>query len=290
MLQVMDDLRAAMSTSSPSASTCSRRASTTSRALRAARRVQGLRDHRLCQGLPDGVGLAADALLASCGRRLRAAQGGATRSALTDAPRAGDRVPAPARRRAQLAKSTACPDIDPSLAPGWNRRRGWREIVGACRHADWVMDGNFRNVRPAMPRADTSSGSTIRAGLHPPRPDAASRLRRRDRIAGGCPDNSTVILRYVWNFRQQRPRSCAIERFGAQRVIRLERIAARDFSPRRAPDAAIPTKRACGTPPPTCSTSSPTSSAIRNSCRCAARSRCASASRSRKASRPSSPT
>ena len=36
-------------------------------------RVQGLRDHRLRQGLPDGVGLAADALLASCGRRLRAA-------------------------------------------------------------------------------------------------------------------------------------------------------------------------------------------------------------------------
>ena len=51
-----------------------------------------------------------------------------------------------------------------------------------------------------------------------------------------------------------------------------------------------PTSAGSGTPPPTCSTLSPTSSAIRNSCRCAARSRCASASRSRKASRSSSPT
>ena len=40
-----------------------------------ARRVQGLRDDRLRQGLPDGLGVAADALLASCGRRFRAAQG-----------------------------------------------------------------------------------------------------------------------------------------------------------------------------------------------------------------------
>ena len=40
-----------------------------------ARRVQGLRDRRLRQGLPDGVGLAADALLAPRGRRLRAAAG-----------------------------------------------------------------------------------------------------------------------------------------------------------------------------------------------------------------------
>ena len=45
-----------------------------------ARRVQGLRDHRLRQGLPDGLGLAADALLASCGRRFRAAQGRAGRT------------------------------------------------------------------------------------------------------------------------------------------------------------------------------------------------------------------
>ena len=46
-----------------------------------ARRVQGLRDHRLRQGLPDGLGLAADALLASRRRRLRAAQGRARRQA-----------------------------------------------------------------------------------------------------------------------------------------------------------------------------------------------------------------
>ena len=34
-------------------------------ALRAAGRVQGLRDHRLCQGLPDGLGEPADALVAT---------------------------------------------------------------------------------------------------------------------------------------------------------------------------------------------------------------------------------
>ena len=44
-------------------------------------RVQGLRDDRLRQGLPDGVGLAADALLASCRRRFRAAEGRARRQA-----------------------------------------------------------------------------------------------------------------------------------------------------------------------------------------------------------------
>ncbi len=43
-------------------------------AVRAARRVQILRDRRLRQGLPDGVGLAADALLAPRGRRFRAAE------------------------------------------------------------------------------------------------------------------------------------------------------------------------------------------------------------------------
>ena len=109
-------------------------------ALRAAGRVQGLRDHRLCQGLPDGVGVAADALVASCRRGFCAAQGRA-----------------PARTRAERCRSSP-----------------------------------------------TSAGS--------------------------------------------------------------------------------------GTPPPTCSISSPTSSAIRNSCRCAASSRCAGGSRSRKASRSSSPT
>ena len=51
-----------------------------------------------------------------------------------------------------------------------------------------------------------------------------------------------------------------------------------------------PPRAGCGTPPPTCSISSPTWSAIRNSCRCAARSRCAGASPSRKASRSWSPT
>ena len=44
-------------------------------ALRHARRVQGLRDHRLREGLPDGVGFAADPLFAPRGRRLRAHEG-----------------------------------------------------------------------------------------------------------------------------------------------------------------------------------------------------------------------
>ena len=42
------------------------------RALRPARRVQDLRDHRLRQGLPAGVGHAPDAFVAPCGRGFRA--------------------------------------------------------------------------------------------------------------------------------------------------------------------------------------------------------------------------
>ena len=38
---------------------------------------KALEDDRLRQGLPDGVGVAADALLASCRRGFRAAEGGA---------------------------------------------------------------------------------------------------------------------------------------------------------------------------------------------------------------------
>ena len=41
------------------------------RPLRDAGRVQGLRDHRAREGLPDGRGEPADALVASRGRRLR---------------------------------------------------------------------------------------------------------------------------------------------------------------------------------------------------------------------------
>ena len=46
--------------------------------LRDAGRVQGLRAHRAVEGLPDGVGEPADALVLSCRRRLRAAARGAT--------------------------------------------------------------------------------------------------------------------------------------------------------------------------------------------------------------------
>ena len=49
--------------------------------LRHARRVQGLRDDRLCQGLPDGLVDAADALLAPCRRGFRQAARGPRRAA-----------------------------------------------------------------------------------------------------------------------------------------------------------------------------------------------------------------
>ena len=42
---------------------------------------KALEDHRLCQGLPDGVGLAADALVAPCRRGFRTPEGGARRRA-----------------------------------------------------------------------------------------------------------------------------------------------------------------------------------------------------------------
>ena len=78
VLQVMDDLRAAgrrlpHHRPVPAADPQAPRG----RTLRAPRRVQGLRDHRLCQGLSDGLVVAAHALLASRGRGFCALEGGA---------------------------------------------------------------------------------------------------------------------------------------------------------------------------------------------------------------------
>ena len=81
ILQVMDDLRAA----DVDFLTIGQYLQPTRKhhrggAVRAARRVQGLRGHRLCQGLPDGVGFPADALLAPCRRGFRPAASRAPRA------------------------------------------------------------------------------------------------------------------------------------------------------------------------------------------------------------------
>ena len=80
VLQVMDDLRAAdVDFLTIGQYLQPTRKHHRGRALRAAGRVQGLRDDRLRQGLPDGLGEPADALLAPCRRGFRAAAGGARR-------------------------------------------------------------------------------------------------------------------------------------------------------------------------------------------------------------------
>ena len=80
MLQVMDDLRAA----DVDFLTIGQYLQPTRKhhpvvALRHAGRVQGLRDDRLCQGLPDGLVEPADPLVASRRRGFRPAQGGPRR-------------------------------------------------------------------------------------------------------------------------------------------------------------------------------------------------------------------
>ena len=76
VLQVMDDLRAAERRFPHHRSISAAVAQASSgRALRAARGIQRIGDHRLCQGFFAGRGKPADALLASCRRRFCPAEG-----------------------------------------------------------------------------------------------------------------------------------------------------------------------------------------------------------------------
>ena len=222
-----------------------------------ARRIQGLRDHRLCQGLPDGVGLAADALLASCRRGFRAAEGRARRAARVDMRRVlviglrrfgqVDAFDASRRKLAPAVRSLDRIFWD----PGWVRARKREDFTARMTlggHEAAVGDGRqFRQPRPASARARADSiiwldyPRVCMLGVIPPHCDE---LRpHASRICRGM--SGTIrfgLYRFVWTFRTvHRPKISPLSTLRGHWLCLPTRKQAAEFSRAQGlPDAAIP--------------------------------------------------
>ena len=127
------------------------------KALRHAGRVQGLRDDRLCQGLPDGLGEPADALVASCRRGFRAApRRPRPRRALTPAQRCRTSGPSAASLTRPRRCSSLVADVEryPEFVPLCERltvrgRADRGRARGARRRHDDRLQAGARDLHAA---------------------------------------------------------------------------------------------------------------------------------------------
>ncbi len=202
VLQVMDDLRAAnVDFLTIGQYLQPTRQAPSGRPLRHAGGVQGLRDDRLRQGLPDGLGEPADALVASRRRGFRAAARRARRQ--VRARLGGDaalrhRTPGrPFRRRDVRAgrRRRALSRVRAAL-PGAGRarpRRGRRPRGPRRRHDGRLQDGprdlhDARRSRPPGARHRRRNISTARSSIS----TAAGRSRRKARAPASSASPSTT--------------------------------------------------------------------------------------------------
>ena len=251
MLQVMDDLRAA----DVDFLTIGQYLQPTRKHAEVKRFVtpdefKALRDDGAGQGLPAGLGEPADALVLSCGRGLRAAEGGAAcGAALISASCTGcwssaSRAPARARSRARWQRETGLPLIHLDTEfwrPGWKitPREEWRAKVAelVAREA-WIMDGSFgASLDLRLPRADTVMWFDYPAARVPAPGCLAGRSPPTGRFVktwrrGVRRRFDLEFLRYIWDFNaKSRPQIVTmLERHGRHLqpvVFRRDRDVAR---------------------------------------------------------------